>query len=265
MVKSMEVEFFQKYFIDPIYEGTGYNPVNTVVYGLLLGIGIILCYKLLEKLNVKIDEKFFIALLPFITLGAFLRALEDARLLPKSALFITPGIFFTTFALAAAALVISLLLQSKIEYHKTMPALGCVLLIYPALLSLKNIYTFKPLLYVAAVFAISCALVLIALRFYTSDGWIHAAFAAHLLDASATVVGVEFFGYWEEHVFERMLIDKLGTAFVLFPLKIAVLLLVIFVVQKILDRDAAKFWYFALFVLGFAPGLRDLLKIMLLG
>lgn len=261
----MKFELFRKYFIDPIYDGTGYNAVNTIVYGLLLGAGIIFCYRLLEKLRVKMDDRFFIALLPFIILGAFLRALEDARLLPKSALFITPGIFFTAFAVAFTALIISLLLQSKIEYHRTLPALGCVLLIYPALLSLKNIYTFKPLLYVAAVFAISCAFVLTALRFYTSNTWIHAAFAAHMLDASATVVGVEFFGYWEEHIFERMLIEKLGTAFVLFPLKVGVLLLAIYAAQKFLDKKAAKFWYFALFVLGFAPGLRDLLKIMLLG
>lgn len=259
------MSFLKEYFIDPIYEGTGYNVVNTIVYGMLLGAGIIFCYRLLERLKVKIDSRFFIALLPFIILGAFLRSLEDASLLPKSALFITPGIFFTVLAVAFAALIISLSLQSKIEYYKTMPALGCVLLIYPALLSLKNIYTFKPLLYVASVFAISCALVLTALRFYTSDGLIHTAFAAHLFDASATVVGIEFFGYWEEHIFERMLIEKLGTAFVLFPLKIGVLLFAIFVAQKFLDKNTARFWYFALFVLGFAPGLRDLLKIMLLG
>lgn len=262
MVKSMEVEFFQKYFIEPIYS-EGYNVVNTIVYGLLLGIGIIFCYRLLEKLRVKIDERLFLALLPFITLGAFLRALEDALLLPKSALFITPGIFFTIFALAAAALVVSLSLGR--EYHRVMFMAGVFLLIYPLFLLSKNIYTFKPLLYIAAVFAISCLLVFAFLRRFKFEKWIYAAFAAHMLDASATVVGVEFFGYWEEHVFEGMLVDKLGTAFVLFPLKIAVLLLVIFVVQKILDRDAAKFWYFALFVLGFAPGLRDVLKIMLLG
>lgn len=259
------MQFLQKYFIDPIYQGTGYNVVNTIVYGLLLGVGIIFCYKLLERLRVKIDDRLFTALLPFITLGAFLRALEDALLLPKSALFITPGIFFTIFALAAGALIVSLRLRK--EYRKTMFAAGLLLLIYPLFLLSKNIYTFKPLLYIAAIFAISCMLVLALLRSFSwlNEKWIYAAFAAHMLDASATVVGVEFFGYWEEHIFEGMLIEKLGTAFVLFPLKIAVLLAVVFVIQRALDKNAAKFWYFALFILGFAPGLRDALKIMLLG
>lgn len=259
------MQFFKEYFIDPIYQGTGYNVVNTIVYGLLLGAGIIFCYKLLEKLKVKIDDRLFLALLPFITLGAFLRALEDAALLPKSALFITPGIFFTIFALALAALIVSISL--RMEYHKTMFAAGFLLLIYPLFLLSKNIYTIKPLLYIAALFAISSVLTFALLRSFSwlNEKWIYAAFAAHMLDTSATVVGVEFFGYWEEHIFEGMLIEKLGTAFILFPLKIIVLLAVIFVIQRALDKNAAKFWYFALFVLGFAPGLRDALKIMLLG
>lgn len=258
------MSFLEKYFIDPIYQGTGYNAVNTIVYGLLLGAGIIFCYKLLEKLKVKIDDRLFLALLPFITLGAFLRAMEDAALLPKSALFITPGIFLTIFTAAAVALVLSLSLRG-IAYHRTMLVLGGFLLIYPGFLLLRNMYTFKPLLYIAALFAVSCMLVFALLRSFQYEKWIYAAFAAHMLDASATVVGVEFFGYWEEHIFEGMLIEKAGTAFVLFPLKIIVLLVVVLVIQKALDKNAAKFWYFALFILGFAPGLRDALKIMLLG
>src|SRR3989344_2713191 len=70
-------DFSQQYFIDPIIYNTGYNPVNSTFYGIILIAAFLLTYKLLKKLKVNIDRNFFLAVIPFILLGSILRSLED--------------------------------------------------------------------------------------------------------------------------------------------------------------------------------------------
>jgi uncharacterized membrane protein len=265
------VDFLRKYFIEPIYTGTGYNVVNTLVYGVLLGVGILLSYRIIKRLEIRIDGAFLLGLLPFLALGSVLRALEDAGILPKSALFITPGIFLTIFVAAFLALLLGAALRARgIPIHLSMGAAGVLLLIHPVVLLLGNIYILSPLVYVVPALVISTGVVVGIIRLlgigYMRSGWVYAIVAAHMLDASATVVGVELYGYWEEHYFEGVLIDLLGTGMVIYPLKVLVLFVVIYVVQKALEEEnAVRFWYLAIFILGFSPGLRDLLKIMLVG
>ena len=87
-----------------------------------------------------------------------------------------------------------------------------------------------------------------------------------MFDASATVVAVEIYGYWEEHYIEGLIIESMGTSLILYPLKVLVLFTVIYAIQKILyEKNTINFWYLSIFILGFSPGLRDLLKIMLIG
>lgn len=274
------VEFIRRYFIEPIY-GEGYNVYNTIVYGLLLGVGIIACYKLIERLRIKVDRFLLYALLPFLALASMLRALEDVRVLPKSAIFITPGIFITIFFIVVAALLISVAIERKksVPYHKTMLYAGSLLCLYPALLFLKLFYAllaggesypYVSLILILAAFSISTGTTIAAIQFskisMLNNAWVYSIFAAHFLDASATFVGVEFYNYWEEHIFEYALINFAGTAAVLFPLKILVLLFAVFVINRAaLPEQERNFWYIALFILGFSPGLRDTLKIMVLG
>jgi uncharacterized membrane protein len=266
------IDSIKKYFIDPIYTGSGYNIFNTLVYGLLLGVGIILSYKIIEKFKIRIDEKFLLGLLPFLILGSMLRALEDALLLPKSAFFITPGIFFTIFGIVIFALVVAALLREKkgYEFHITLGVLGLLLLPYPAFIILKNILIYSPLFYTLSTLIVSTVVIIGAINYwnitYMKGRWISSIIAAHMLDASATVVAVELYGYWEEHYFEGAIIDSIGTGLVIYPLKIIVLFTAIYIIQKAVeDENAVNFWYIALFILGFSPGLRDLLKIMLVG
>ena len=70
-------DFFQAYFIDPIKYNNGYNIVNTAAYAIILVAAVILTYKLLKKLGVRIDRQFFVGIAPFIALGGVLRAWED--------------------------------------------------------------------------------------------------------------------------------------------------------------------------------------------
>ncbi len=265
-------DFIKEYFIEPIYTGTGYNIVNTIVYGLLLGVGIILSYKIIERFKVRIDEKFLLGLLPFLILGSVLRALEDALLLPKSAFLITPGIFFTIFGIVIFALIISAFLHERkgYELHTTLGILGLLLLPYPGFLVLKNILLYSPLLYAASALIASTAVFIGAIKYlnisYMQGWWVTSIIAAHMLDASTTVVAVDLYGYWEEHYFEGALVDALGTGLIIYPLKAAVLFTAVYIVQKAVeDENALSYWYLALFILGFSPGMRNLLKLMLVG
>lgn len=256
----------REYFIDPIYQGTGYNPVNTVVYGLLLGFGIMACDALVRRLGLRIDRRFLLAILPFLALASVLRSLVDAQLLPRSFFLITPGIFILVTALAAGALVVGKALPGPFRYPYGTAVIGLALLLYPVSILLPHVKGYGPFLQIALLLAVTTALTVIALR---RLGWgeplIQALFAAHLLDASATIVAVEYYGFWEEHVFEDYLIQAAGTAYVILPFKLLVLVLVIAFLRRTLEGDSLRFWYFALFVLGFAPGLRDTLTVMLLG
>lgn len=257
-------EFIERYFIAPIYSGEGYNVYNTVVYGLLLGVGIILADELLKKLRIEIDGRFVFALFPFLTLAAILRSLVDASVIGKSFFLITPGIFLTTFIIALLALFAAKYLERsrRIDYSSSMFVSGFVLLIYPSALVVQNIVAPLHFISIIVLTVVSSWITILIFRGLDVGKWGNYIIPAHMLDASATVLAVEYLGYFEEHVFEDFLIQAAGTAFVIFPLKIIVLAIVFTALKRV---EAGPFWYFALVILGYAPGLRDTLTIMLVG
>ncbi|NOZ76836.1 MAG: DUF63 family protein [Euryarchaeota archaeon] len=88
----------------------------------------------------------------------------------------------------------------------------------------------------------------------------------HLFDGSATFIGIDYYGFYEEHLLPDILINAAGTAFVMIPLKIAVVLLAIYYVEKWyreegLGSKKRTTQYLVLklvfFILGFGPGMRD--------
>ncbi|MFQ6051048.1 MAG: DUF63 family protein [Candidatus Hydrothermarchaeota archaeon] len=263
--------FIKKYFIEPIYKHTGYNVVNTIFYGLLLGFGIIASEKLVRRLNVKVDKYLVFSLLPFLVLASCIRSLVDANILKTSFFFVTPGIFFLIFFIVFTVLLISLLLEKRlgIRYYYTASLIGTSLSVYPLFMVLINVIALKPLLYIFLTLILSTSVIFLGINYLNiskfKESWIKGVFFAHMLDFSATFVAVDFYGYFEEHVFENFLIKMSNTALILFPLKIVVISFVILIIQSLIDEKSLNFWYFALFILGFSPGLRDTLTLMLLG
>ncbi len=264
------LDFISRYFIQPIYNGEGYNIYNTVVYGLVLGVGIILVEKLLIKLRIKVDFRFFIALLPFLIFASTSRSLVDASIFPRTALLITPGIFITTAFLAFFSLIVSLGLQKRgIEYHKTMFALGSILTVYPIYKVFTSISHWKPLILISFLLLFSILIFMYGFErlgySQLKNPWVKAVFAGHLLDATATIVGVTYYGFFEEHVFGNWLIHLTHTAYIIYPLKLVVLVIIIYIIDSMVEEKQRSYWYLAFFIIGFAPGLRDALTIMLLG
>jgi uncharacterized membrane protein len=92
-------------------------------------------------------------------------------------------------------------------------------------------------------------------------------FFAHFLDASATFVGVDLYGYWEKHVLPRMLIGLFNSAAIMFLLKFLVVLAVIYVLDLAYKDDLKDYpalrglIKLCILILGIAPGVRDMLRL----
>lgn len=252
--------FFNEYFIKPLCYY--YNPVNTIVYGLLLCLAVLGTYKLLITLKVKINKRFFIAVLPFIIYGGWTRALRDHGLY-QGWYFCSPPIYFVVFAIALASLVAGLFVEKKFKfgYEKIMLFVGLLLIFYNATItSITNFFAFYLILTLVLVWA------LIFFRFskiypkllsFENAGIV----VAHLLDASSSFVAIQFFGYYEQHPLPSFLIGALG-AWVMFPLKIVVVLSALLLIDKYgKDKFFNKFIKIIILILGLALGVRDFLTV----
>jgi uncharacterized membrane protein len=125
--------------------------------------------------------------------------------------------------------------------------------------------------------AVACTLVTVAMFWAVSRRWPEGRtfvtplsvmlYASHYLDGSATFRGIDFHGYGEKHVLPGFLIDALGTAAVMLPLKFLVVTLAIYVLDVSFKEDLREApnlgWLVkvAILVLGLAPGTRDMLRL----
>jgi uncharacterized membrane protein len=266
----------QEYFVNPILQNGWFNPVNTAVYSILLIIGVWLVYRMLARMKVQIDMKFALAILPFIFWGSSTRVLHDAAVaeaLPSALnafyimpFFPTPGSYLITFGLALAVLLASLLVQRHLRfpYWKAMLSAGTVLCI--ANIIMIPWVTVIPFALIIGLTAIWTALFyppvrLMPQRFSLPNLGI---LSSHFLDASATFIALSMFGYVEQHVLPRMLIFDWGPIS-MFVLKAAVVVPVLLLIDhytKEEDRNFRNFLKIVILILGLAPGLRDLLRLM---
>jgi uncharacterized membrane protein len=85
-----------------------------------------------------------------------------------------------------------------------------------------------------------------------------------MLDAGSTYIGVDWFDYYEKHVVPTYLINLTGTAAIMFPLKLLILLPVLSLIDKTLeDRSLKNLIKLTLIVLGLAPAVRNTLRLAL--
>jgi uncharacterized membrane protein len=71
-------DIFQEYFVNPILVNGWFNPVNTLLWGLILVVAAFLVYaRLLRKMRVKVDRYFALAILPFVFWASSTRVLRD--------------------------------------------------------------------------------------------------------------------------------------------------------------------------------------------
>jgi uncharacterized membrane protein len=273
------LQFVNKYYIDPIIYDSGYNPVNTLTWALILGACVFGVIKLLDRMKVEVDERFIYSIIPFILAGSSLRVLEDANVFsaPLKYLFITPNIYFVVFVVTLACLVVSKKfydLGVVGDWKKTFAAAG-------GLWFLSNLYAllyFEDIVRPDALVLILVIGTLVAFSIYGLARWQGIGLITdrlnftilwvHLMDASSTFIGIDMLGYYEKHVVPSYLIDLTGTALVMYPLKLAIFIPVIYVLDTQFNDSEESislrtFVKMVIIVLGLSPATRNTLRMAL--
>jgi len=276
-------EFLYKYYIDPIRYGQAYTLIDTLTYALILIVAVYLVYRGLRRYKIAIDDELVLATLPFVVLGGLLRVVEDTGMITSDFRFllITPLIFFTVFVVAAIALFAGKLAENAglvARYSRVYGGVGIAacLLSTAALVWFGLTETTIALDVLVAILALASvsSLALWALLVYGAK-WDYASnilykllIFGHMLDASATSYGIDIHPvhYVEQHVVGSNLIEATGTAFSMFLLKIAVLIPAIYILEMYKKEGSPGLWHLillAMIVVGMAPGIRDMVRMVL--
>jgi uncharacterized membrane protein len=254
------IEFLESNFF---YLHPGYTPLNTVVFGIVLGIAVLIILRMFRWLK-KDPGELLVPLLPFIFLGSGARALVDNGIYPLTHLLVTPGIYILVGLTTIATLIAAVKLEETRgwDYRKLIFATGSVLAA-PNLISIRHIDP-VPFLSVLGVFSVfSAAVYALSLRWEFLRGRMNLpVIYAHLFDASSTYVAVDWYGYIEQHVLPSALTGLTGTAMVMFPLKMAVILTALYAIDRYVESDMdSEALKLVIFILGLAPGLRNFLSL----
>lgn len=270
-------EFLYTYYIHPITYDTGYNPINTITWALMLGLMVFVLWKILKKLGIVIDKRFIAAVSPYIFVAASLRVMEDADLFspPISYMLITPLIYFLIFFCCVAILVILRVLSGPDrinEYKVVFGLIGVLWFIANMILLLRNEAIVRPWV-LFAVIGISGMIILVI---YVVGSKLHATFltetlnvsvlAAHLLDASSSYIGIDLLGYHGKHVIEGMIVESTGSAAGMFLLKLGIIMPVLYLLDIIFEEREIELKNLVLLVLitiGLAPAVRNTLRMIL--
>lgn len=254
-------EFFYIYFWEPMFTRSGYNPINTLVYALMLGFGAIYTYRyVLKPLRIRIDENMFIAVTLMVIFGATVRALVDGGILPKHPLLLTPGIFFTTFLIMLPVIVIDAKLKL---YPRLTFAWGLILAIWANYLLVTHARSWEPYKLTLLHTVVSWIPVLLYYRWRPFDRLYLYAVLAHYFDVASTVVAIHYYGYHEVHWLENILVQHFG-AYIYYPWITLILIVVYYGLQKLVtDEEERHLWYLMVYVLGLGPAIRDPAQLVL--
>ena len=261
-LQSQITEFITTHIV---YFGPGYNVLNTLVFGIILGIIVILLIKMFWCIK-KDPKDLIIPVIPFIFLGSSTRALVDNGIYPLSYLLITPGIYIITGLATIITLLVSVYIERKtnLDYRYLIFLVGVVICI-PNILNISHI-NFVALAQVLGSWLLVSSVFVIFRNKWSliKDKFNLSVLLAHIFDASATFVAIDFYPYGEQHVLPNALIGLTGTALVMFPLKIIVILFALYVIDSCIeDKTIKNMLKLAILILGISTGLRDLLSLVM--
>jgi len=277
-------DFIYKYYIDPIRYEQPYNIVETVTYALILIAAVYIIYRWFKKSEFPLDGPFVLATLPYVVFGGVLRVVQDTRMITSDLQFliVTPFIYFVIFFYTFSILVLSHYLERKglcTSYIKVYAGVGIFSVFCVALFLLAWGMRYTQIdLFVLAVIPlmalVATLLIFACMRYilkwqYVSDPLYIALIFGQMLDASATSYGIDLHPsvqYIEQHVVGSALIEWTHTAFVMFPLKLVVLFPAIYIMEMYRKEANPAFWHLillAMIVVGLAPGVRDMTRMVL--
>lgn len=266
--------FITEFFCKPIVAYEGYNLVNTIVYAAILIIAaFFVIFPMLERRGIKFDLKFALALLPYIVLGSSFRILEDMGLVGRSCnplewqfYTFTPGIYIATFIATIICLAISMILAKKFKKEFTLIfGITGIAIALPALLFNFSKFTewtaFLGTIAITVAFVLGAKFIVSKLKknFFTEKLNL-LCLAGQALDGSATFVATQFYNCGEQHVVSNAVLQIFPLGFIIVKILFVVLLLH-FLEKDIESKNLQNFVKVVVIILGFAPGIRDLLTL----
>ncbi len=298
---SDPIAFFDTYF----FSAPGYNLYNTIIYCSLGILAIFLVGKIIVRLNkwglqrwgedtfapIRMDNEFFVAILPYIFIGSTLRALQDVAVsgdvippyeLFADRVFVTPGVYIVTILLTIVLGISSIILsQEYLQGHKyisnwryTFSLIGIILEIFlllpfvPLLISDQtNLVGGLTILVLTALFAVVFHL--------AADWWSQKFFSdvpirreeklamiTQMFDAVNTVIAIEYFSYEEKHYLPALLFQSPVGSWSFLFLKFGIVLLFLWSLRGFENRNLERWLLWVVFLLGLATGTRDFLRLI---
>lgn len=286
----------QEYFVNPIFERTGYNAINTLAYAAIALLCLYLIWRMLRKAGFDFAGKDFLCGAgAFVLFGSTSRVLTDLAdagafsymaavggplapfysWLSQTGIFtygyltVTPGIYVIT----ALAFLLSIAIGRAMKNGRFPMYAGLALWLPCALLLLPFAEHF-------AFFALAIGI--------AAAGWLAAkwglekfckrkldlreniAIFGQALDGAATFVVIDIFGkqagrqYFEQHVLSSGIGGATPLGFLLFfAVKVALASAIVYFLskEKLGAHDRALV-LIVVAIMGFAPGLRDLLRML---
>jgi uncharacterized membrane protein len=276
-------EFIYKYYIDPIRYSQPYNVVDTLTYAVILICSVYGIYWWLKRSKIAIDREFVLTTIPYVVLGGVLRVVQDTGMITSDLQFllVTPLIYFVLFFYTAGILFFSRFFQQQglvKNFLHLYGAIGAATAFIVALILISfgathtrvatDVLLIIPLMAIATSAAVWGFMRYVLKWTYASDLLFVILSFGHMLDASATSYGIDLhpLAYIEQHVVGSGLIAWTGTAFVMFPLKLIVLFPGIYIMELYRKEANPAFWHLvllAMIVVGLAPGIRDMVRMVL--
>lgn len=270
--------------------------VSEIVYGLMVISALFALLKILKKWKISIDTSFFIALLPLIFYGTIVRVLEDAKFFQEPFVFwfVTPLVYFQVLLWFLLFLFIGIYLErkkihQKITTKKVILFSGTILLIPFLYYTIAWMAGYQwagtsgvryDVFYLVSILLLIILLPIffIAKRFPEKQNiFVYSNFMnlslilGHMIDGVTTWISIYdpfqmgLPAYIEKHPASDLVMQIWPP---LFPIiKLILILLVIYVFDVLYKEDLKEYPQLAfllkigIFILGFAPGLRDLLRV----
>lgn len=275
-----------------------YTFMSEIIYGFLIIIALYGFYQLLKKWNNPVDWRFCLAILPYVIVGSITRVLEDSGFFnePLVYWFISPLIYLQIFIWVIVFFLIGYYLQQRFKkrYLTVNSVLfsGGVLILLPFIFftlqwiignqwnTSQGIRFDVFFLIVGLIFAI-LFLVYAFSRLFKNNNSINvyserlnlAMIVAHMLDGITSYVSIYdplnmgLPHYIEKHPASDFIMEIWPP---LFPIvKFLLIISVIYVFDVIYKDELSEYWRLinllkiGIFILGFAPGLRDLIRVVM--
>lgn len=273
----------------------GYTIISEITYGIILILALYAIYQLLKKLKIVVDWKFALALMPYILFGPISRVLEDSGYFNEPVVywFISPLIYLQIAVYAIFFLLLGYYLEKRFKKSRitvnNVIFLGGLIFLIPSFYLIANwilgnqwgVTTgvrFDVFLIVLGLTFLIVGLVYLVPYLYKKKEQLSvfknplnlAMLTGHLIDGLTSYISIKDpfsmgLYYAEKHPASNALLEIWGPSF-----PIVKFLLIIFVIYifDIMFKEELKNYLtlvnllkIGILILGFSPGLRDILRV----